>query len=159
MNRSEMRKLYEEQKLSTQVIGDMAGLNKATIAYHLHSMGVEMRGRSEARSLLSPWHDFWTEDRIKTLRRMWYDDVSARMIGNKLGCTKSAVIGKANRIGLPARNVSSQQRAAIAGQVAMHFDAQPFRHHSLISFLPDSPKLEMAFRAEVAKAHEMRQWI
>ena len=45
---------------------------------------------------------FWTDERTEFLRKHWGKGVSASQIANRLGggCTKSAVIGKANRLGL-----------------------------------------------------------
>lgn len=46
----------------------------------------------------------WTEDQVEALREWWPDlTITARAIGNRLGKTKSAVIGKAYRIGLKPR--------------------------------------------------------
>jgi GcrA cell cycle regulator len=156
MTRSEMRRLYEEQKLSTQDIGQMAGKSKATIAYHLHEMGVKMRDRKQAAELCK--HYIWTEEKTQKLRDMWPANLITH-IARELKVSKGAIFGKADRLGLPPRRPSYQQRTTVLSQVAMSFESRPYRHRSLISFLPESPKLEMAFRAEVAKAHEMRQWI
>ena len=41
----------------------------------------------------------WTDEAIQTLKLM-LPDHSASYIGKALGCTKNAVIGKANRLGL-----------------------------------------------------------
>lgn len=43
----------------------------------------------------------WTADRIETLRRMWGEGASASLIAERLGgISRSAVLGKANRLGL-----------------------------------------------------------
>lgn len=42
----------------------------------------------------------WTEDAVDILRTMWTEGRSAREIGERLGMTRNAVIGKANRLGL-----------------------------------------------------------
>jgi hypothetical protein len=45
----------------------------------------------------------WTEDRIGTLKRMFADGEAFSVIGNELGISRNAAIGKARRLGLPAR--------------------------------------------------------
>lgn len=45
----------------------------------------------------------WTEERIEVLTRMWGEGTPAKVIGDHVGATKNAVIGKAHRIGLPFR--------------------------------------------------------
>lgn len=42
----------------------------------------------------------WTDERIEVLRKRWMAGASASVIGNELGCTRNAVIGKAHRLGL-----------------------------------------------------------
>lgn len=45
----------------------------------------------------------WTDDRITQLRCLWTDGVSTAEIGRRLGVSKNAIIGKAHRLDLPAR--------------------------------------------------------
>lgn len=44
----------------------------------------------------------WTDDKVELLEALWNADIPVRAIAERLGdgCTKSAVIGKANRLGL-----------------------------------------------------------
>ena len=58
-----------------------------------------------------PVSGFWTRDKIAELMYFWADGGSASWIGNKLGCSKNAVIGKVARLGL-ARRPSPIIRAA-----------------------------------------------
>ena len=48
---------------------------------------------------------FWTEERVATLRKLWAENVLAEKIAAAIGhgCTRGAVIGKANRLGLASR--------------------------------------------------------
>jgi GcrA cell cycle regulator len=44
----------------------------------------------------------WTSTQIEELRRLWAEGHSMAAIGEKMGCTKNAVAGKRNRLGLSA---------------------------------------------------------
>jgi GcrA cell cycle regulator len=50
----------------------------------------------------------WTDEKVATLARLWSEGHSASRIAAAIGVTKNAVIGRAHRDGLPAR-----QRVAI----------------------------------------------
>lgn len=43
----------------------------------------------------------WSNEEIDTLKRLWSRGESARIIALQLRTTRNAVIGKANRLGLP----------------------------------------------------------
>src|SRR6202000_1439118 len=43
------------------------------------------------------------EDTIVRLRALWDEGLSTAEIGRRLGVSKNAVVGKAHRLGLPAR--------------------------------------------------------
>ena len=45
----------------------------------------------------------WTDDLDTTLRRLWADGLTTPKIGQRMGITKNSVIGRARRLGLPAR--------------------------------------------------------
>ena len=46
----------------------------------------------------------WTPLRISALIALWNEGLSTSEIGNRLGVTKNAVVGKVHRLGLPKRN-------------------------------------------------------
>ncbi|MBM3489966.1 MAG: GcrA cell cycle regulator [Alphaproteobacteria bacterium] len=54
----------------------------------------------------------WSEERVTVLRELWTTGFSARQIADRLGegCTRNAVIGKANRLGLSQPTRSSLTR-------------------------------------------------
>lgn len=52
----------------------------------------------------------WTEEREKALRTLWSHGAKLEAIGETLGVSRAAVIGKAHRMGLPARRGASAQR-------------------------------------------------
>ncbi|AQS86503.1 MAG: GcrA family cell cycle regulator [Acetobacter aceti] len=45
----------------------------------------------------------WTDETITRLKALWQEGLSTAEIGRQLGITKNAVVGKAHRLGLPAR--------------------------------------------------------
>ncbi|MBO1359078.1 GcrA cell cycle regulator [Acetobacter sacchari] len=45
----------------------------------------------------------WTEETIARLKELWEQGLSTAEIGRQIGITKNAVVGKAHRLGLPAR--------------------------------------------------------
>ena len=56
----------------------------------------------------------WTEDHVEALREWWPDlTITARTIGDRLGKTKSAVIGKAYRIGLKPRAEKPDRKSVV----------------------------------------------
>jgi len=56
----------------------------------------------------------WTKDNINTLNELWVKDMSARQIGLIVGKTRNAVIGKANRLGLPRKKNSDYNVETVA---------------------------------------------
>lgn len=54
----------------------------------------------------------WTEENTETLRAMWGGGHSGSEIGNRLGITRSAVIGKAHRLGLAGGGEAPARRSA-----------------------------------------------
>lgn len=59
----------------------------------------------------------WTDARIEILRREWAAGMSGPLIAERLGISRSAVIGKAKRLGLARRRPGRKGNAAKAGQV------------------------------------------
>jgi len=49
-------------------------------------------------------HDFWSENRIDTLKTLWAANMTTKYIAAQIGCTKNAVVGKIARLGLPTRS-------------------------------------------------------
>ncbi|MDX1710102.1 MAG: GcrA family cell cycle regulator [Rhodovibrionaceae bacterium] len=45
----------------------------------------------------------WNDERIAELRKLWDEGLSASIIGERLGISKNAVVGKAHRLKLPSR--------------------------------------------------------
>ena len=45
----------------------------------------------------------WTAEKIATLMALWEEGLTTSDIGDRLGITKNAVVGKVHRLGLPKR--------------------------------------------------------
>ena len=45
----------------------------------------------------------WTPTKVSTLIALWNEGLSTSVIGNRLGVTKNAVVGKVHRLKLPKR--------------------------------------------------------
>lgn len=43
----------------------------------------------------------WSEDRVADLTRLWAEGLSCSQIGNQLGFTRNAIVGKIQRLNLP----------------------------------------------------------
>jgi GcrA cell cycle regulator len=57
--------------------------------------------------------NYWTKQKVDKLTKLWEQGISAREIASKLGeVSRNAVIGKANRLGLSKKLVTSEQKSA-----------------------------------------------
>lgn len=52
----------------------------------------------------------WTPKRVSALIALWNEGLSTSEIGNRLGVTKNAVVGKVHRLGLPKRGSPIKQK-------------------------------------------------
>ena len=52
----------------------------------------------------------WTPTRISILIALWNEGLTTSVIGEKLGVTKNAVVGKVHRLGLPTRGLPIRQK-------------------------------------------------
>ena len=53
----------------------------------------------------------WTPERITALMALWEEGLTTSVIGERLGITKNAVVGKVHRLGLPKRGVANRVAA------------------------------------------------
>jgi GcrA cell cycle regulator len=51
----------------------------------------------------------WNQQKVEDLKKLWNDGVATSLIGERLGFTKNAVIGKAFRLGLERRQNSRKK--------------------------------------------------
>ena len=55
----------------------------------------------------------WNTQKVEDLRKLWNEGVATSQIGEQLGFTKNAVIGKAFRLGLERRQNSRKKTSKI----------------------------------------------
>ena len=67
---------------------------------HTANSKQKLRGAAATQSANSSW----TVERVETLTKLWNEGFYASEIGKVLGITRNAVIGKANRLKLTARD-------------------------------------------------------
>lgn len=150
---------------SMMQIAEACGKSQQAIKYHLKRLNVEIRDTGIAREMRSQWYHWWNDERLEILRKRWNANIGSTTIAKELGTTKAAVIGKANRIGLPPRRASShfklpettqesRSRGGIRGQA--HAAAKAFEHRSLISF-PESPRLQALWEKDQEMCRQMRR--
>jgi GcrA cell cycle regulator len=57
--------------------------------------------------------NYWTKQKVDKLTKLWEQGVSSREIAGKLGeISRNAVIGKANRLGLSKKILTTEQKSA-----------------------------------------------
>ncbi len=58
----------------------------------------------------------WTDERLESLKKLWFEGVSATLIAKQLGAgiTRSAVLGKVHRLKLSGREAASAPRLKVA---------------------------------------------
>ena len=61
----------------------------------------------------------WTPKRVSALMALWSEGLSTSEIGNRLGVTKNAVVGKVHRLGLPKRGSPIKQKPKPAEIIAL----------------------------------------
>lgn len=61
----------------------------------------------------------WTPERIAALIALWNESLSTSEIGNRLGITKNAVIGKVHRLGLPQRRPTQKPEPVAANVIKL----------------------------------------
>jgi GcrA cell cycle regulator len=75
----------------------------------------------------------WTDEKVKTLTRMWAEGLSASIIGARIGMSRNAVIGKRIRLGLPGRGVKGGRKRASAPSSMPLKPPRDHRDHATIN--------------------------
>ncbi len=86
----------------------------------------------------------WNQQKVDDLKKLWNEGVATSRIGEQLGFTKNAVIGKAFRLGLERRQNSRKKtaRSQSVSSVTMYRETSAPVHSQM------TPKREVARRRE-----------
>ena len=86
----------------------------------------------------------WNQQKVEDLKKLWNEGVATSRIGEQLGFTKNAVIGKAFRLGLERRQNSRKKSAhpQSASSVTMYRETSAPIHSQL------TPRKEVTRRRE-----------
>ena len=86
----------------------------------------------------------WNQQKVDDLKKLWNEGVATSRIGEQLGFTKNAVIGKAFRLGLERRQNSRKKTAnsQSVSSVTMYRESSNSGHSQI------SPKREITRRRE-----------
>lgn len=88
----------------------------------------------------------WSDDRVATLRKLWFDGLTASQIARRLGgVTRNAVIGKVHRLGLGGRGASP---ASSRTRPALRPRRQPMRSAPAVRMARPAPAPSIAPRPE-----------
>jgi hypothetical protein len=106
---------------------------------------------------------FWTVERIEQLKKLWVAGLSASRIAAEIGnCTRNAVIGKVQRLGLTGRSkvITILQRRATrpsrVGQSGVRVSANraaPMPKVNRDGWLPDAPPLSRGYYQPVHRGN------
>lgn len=165
---SELRRLYIDEQRSTCAIALMFNTTGATVCNWLCNYRIPRRGRSEAATLSNAARGANMRRHEARLRQMWPEPgVTIADIAEALGTARPTVRKWASRLGLgpkPCLRMKEPRRGSVtlprvpAGVDGGAVSVPPFRPARLITFLPESPRLEMEFRRSVAAARMERRW-
>ena len=111
-------------------------------------MGLDMVGKLGAYDRLNRFS--WSFEAVETLRKLWGEpEHSARTIGEMLGCSANAVIGKAHRLGLSAitKELRAQKSRAQQGMPTLT------RRYNFVKPLVENPTYQPLTPAPVPLAH------
>ena len=86
----------------------------------------------------------WNQQKVDNLKKLWNEGVATSRIGEQLGFTKNAVIGKAFRLGLERRQNSRKKTAQSqsVSSVTMYRESSASGHSQI------APKREVTRRRE-----------
>lgn len=93
----------------------------------------------------------WTPDVIQRLRTLWAEGISTAEIGNRLGFSKNAVVGKVHRLKLPGRPSPIRREHGIPQQPKVRRPVAP-PAFTITTVLPAPSANERVFR-EGASGH------
>jgi hypothetical protein len=95
--------------------------------------------------------DFWTADRIDTLRRMHHAGSTCRDIGAAIGTSRNSVIGKLHRLGLAkALNATEWTPERLSTLRVMHISGVPYKQIAAACGAPEHACRQKASRMGLA---------
>jgi GcrA cell cycle regulator len=116
-----------------------AGRSNNEIAVVLRRTRYAVWKKLARTNLSNPHKSPWTDERVALLTRLWNGGLSGSQIAAELGgLTRNAVIGKANRLGLPERKPAKARPRKPAPRPAYHRPTSPRRFPALRPQLPDA---------------------
>jgi len=86
----------------------------------------------------------WNTQKIESLKKLWDDGVATSLIGQQLGFTKNAVIGKAFRLGLERRQNSRKKNSSSSTTSTVYRETVPHKENTINNLIksPDIKKKE-----------------
>ena len=88
----------------------------------------------------------WTPDLIKELKRLWNKGLTTVEIGNRIGMSKNAVVGKAHRLGLegrPSPIKRDKKKETVTVRATKKVTPAPKEEVTQSSILPPEPVFEV----------------
>ena len=106
----ELRKLYEEEKLSMAQIGEKFGVCSITVLQRFKKLGIPRRGKREGTLIrFLPRRKY--KGSLEELKRMYLKEkLSCRQIGEKLGITRGTVNYYLKEYGIKMRGIREGQK-------------------------------------------------
>jgi hypothetical protein len=140
---------------SSNEIAESCGLRGESIRYRLRKAGVLIRSKRDAASII---HNEWTPERQQQLKSLWLQGVPAGEIRERLGISygEKSVMERARKMGLQSRQGPHRSGSKISTIASAVASARQYQDRSIITFLPESPRLEMEFRHLVAEERQRR---
>lgn len=93
----------------------------------------------------------WPTERVEQLKKLWHEGLSAGVIAQRWGISRSAVIGKVHRLGLPGRATSKAKRMS----KKLHLPIRPPRLVTQNPTVSDSIKQLRRLSAEMREVPTM----
>lgn len=113
------RRVWNEDK--ERALIEMTQNGEASLDKMALRLGVThsfLQRKMKSLGLRQSQKEFWTPVRLDILKSKWEQGATATEIGELLGCSRSAVLGKKHRLGLSMRTDKEISRAAKAAKAA-----------------------------------------
>lgn len=147
LSTDEVVRRYQNGESSNE-IAETYGLQGESIRYRLRKAGVDIRSKKAAAKNGTEW----TPERQELLKSLWIQGVSAGEIRKQLGISygDKTVMSRARKLGLQSRRWPGRSASRISTLASAVASARQYVDRSIITFLPESPRLEMEWRHVLA---------